>query len=141
MNKDKALEELFLAQKPHFDDNDAFMQQFLKRMDSVEYIKQHQDATLRRYKLAIVTAFAVGIVSGIVTMLFILSKPTDMPLFTFHVQTGSLLWIAENSRLIVATALALLLSLGIISIISNIQDIFNMHNHMKLHSSKPTITL
>ena len=25
MNKDKELEELFLAQQPHFDDNEAFM--------------------------------------------------------------------------------------------------------------------
>ena len=25
MNKDKKLEELFLAQQPHFDDNEAFM--------------------------------------------------------------------------------------------------------------------
>ena len=41
--KDKALEELFLAQKPHFNDNDAFMASLTKRLDAVEYIKQYQE--------------------------------------------------------------------------------------------------
>ena len=62
MNKDKALEELFLAQKPHFDDNDAFMASLTKRLDAVEYIKQYQEATLRRSKMALVVAFVAGII-------------------------------------------------------------------------------
>ena len=48
--KDRALEELFLAQKPHFVDNEAFMASLTKRLDAVEYIKQYQEATIRRYK-------------------------------------------------------------------------------------------
>ena len=32
MTKDKTLEELFLAQKPHFDDNEAFMESLTKRL-------------------------------------------------------------------------------------------------------------
>ena len=46
MTKDKALEELFLAKKPHFDDHDAFMDNLTKRLDAVEYIHQHQEATI-----------------------------------------------------------------------------------------------
>ena len=52
MNKDKELEELFLAQQPHFDDNEDFMASLNKRLDAVEYVKQHQEATIRRYKWA-----------------------------------------------------------------------------------------
>ena len=37
MNKDKALEDLFLAQKPQFDDSEAFMSSLNKRVDAVEY--------------------------------------------------------------------------------------------------------
>ena len=40
MNKDKALEELFLAQKPQFDDNETFMASLNKRLDAVEYNKK-----------------------------------------------------------------------------------------------------
>lgn len=126
MNKNKALEELFLAQKPQFDDNEAFMASLNKRLDAVEYIKQHQEATIRRYKMALVVAFVVGIISGAVTIAFVLSTPAAVPLFTFRVQTGWLSWLAANSRIITATALSLLVTLGLISIIGNIQDIRSM---------------
>ena len=123
MTKDKALEEIFLSQKPHFDDHDAFMANLTKRLDAVEFIRQHQEAAIRRYKMAMVAAFVVGIVSGAITMAFILSTPTDVPLFTFHLQTSFFIWFAENSRPIAATALALVMTLGMMSIISNVQDI------------------
>ena len=126
MTKDKALEELFLSQKPHFDDHDSFMATVTKRLDAVEYIHQHQEATIRRYKMAMIAAFVVGIISGAVTMAFILSTPVDEPLFTFQVQTGFLLWLAEYSRPIAATALALVMSFGMMSIINNVQGIVRM---------------
>ena len=123
MEKDKKLEELFLAQKPTFDDKAQFMAQLTRRLDAVEFVRQHQEATLRRYKLAMVAAFVVGIVSGAVTMAFVLSMPTDVPLFTLSVESSILLWVAENSRIIATTTLALLMSFGIMSIFSNVQDI------------------
>ena len=130
MIKDKALEELFLTQKPHFDDHDAFMANLTKRLDAVEFIRQHQEAAIRRYKMAMVAAFVVGIVSGAITMAFILSTPTDVPLFTFHLQTSFFIWFAENSRPIAATALALVMTLGMMSIISNVQDIVRIQRVM-----------
>ena len=39
MTKDKALEDLFLAAKPKFDDKDRFMKSLTRRLDAVEYIK------------------------------------------------------------------------------------------------------
>ena len=130
MNKDKALEELFLAQKPHFDDSDAFMASLIKRLDAVEYIKQHQEATIRRYKMAMLAALVVGIISGAITMALILSTPFDVPLFSFlgekidnHIVAGLLLWLSENSRLMTAALLSVLISLGMISIVNNVQEI------------------
>jgi hypothetical protein len=131
MTKDKALEELFLAQKPHFSDNADFMASLTKRLDAVEYLKQHQEATIRRYKMLMVAAFVVGIICGAAAIGYVLSMPADVPLFTVHVQTGLLLWLAENSRLIAATVLSLLMTLGIISIISNVQDILRMRVRIK----------
>lgn len=123
MNYDKDLEALFQTQKPQFTDKAQFMAKLTKRLDAVEYIRQYQEATLRRYKMAMVVTFVVGIISGAVTIGFLLSTPVDVPLFTFQVQTGFLLWLMQNSRIIVSTALALLITLGIISIYNNIQDI------------------
>ena len=126
MNKDKELEEIFLAQKPQFDDSEAFMTSLTKRLDAVEFIKRHQEATMRRYKMAMVAAFVVGIISGAVTIAFVLSTPATIPLFSINVQTGLLAWFVENSRSIVTTALSLIMTLGLISIFNNIQDIRSM---------------
>ena len=131
MTKDKDLEELFLQQKPVFDDHDVFMASVIKRLDAVEYIKRHQEATIRRYKMAMVAAFVVGIISGAVTIMYILSSPVEIPLFDFHVKTGFFLWLAQNSRIITATALALLMSLGLVSLINNIQEIRQMRVQLK----------
>lgn len=141
MNKDKALEDLFLAKKPQFDDSEAFMASLNKRLDAVEYIKQHQEATIRHYKMALVVAFVVGVISGAVTIAFLLSTPAAVPLFTFKVQTGWLSWLAANSRVLTATALSLLITFGLISIIGNIQDIRRMRDECKtnqiLFSQRP----
>ena len=131
MTKDKALEELFLAQKPYFSDNADFMSALTKRLDAVEYIKQHQEATIRRYKMVMVAAYVVGIISGAVAIVYVLSMPADMPLFTFKVQTGFLLWLADKSRLIAATGLSLLMTFGVISIINNVHDILRMRVCLK----------
>ena len=132
MTKDKALEDIFLAQKPHFADNADFMSALTKRLDAVEYLKQHQEATIRRYKMLMVAAFVVGIVSGAIAVGYLLSMPADVPLFTFKVQTGFLLWLTENSRWLAATGLSMLLTWGIISIISNVQDILRMRASMAM---------
>ncbi len=126
MNKDKALEELFLAQKPHFDDNDAFMASLTKRLDAVEFVKQHQEATIRRYKMTMVVAFVAGIIGGAVGMTILLSAPANVPLFTFRTQIFLLQWFSENSRMIVAAAFSLLITFGLISIYGNVKDIMDM---------------
>ena len=126
MNKDKALEELFLAQKPHFDDNDAFMASLTKRLDAVEFI-----AALHRYKMAMVVAFVAGIIGGAVGMVFLLSTPAQVPLFTFRTQFILLQWLSENSRIIVAATLSLLMSVGLISIAANVKDIMDMRVRMQ----------
>ena len=123
MNYDKDLEALFQAQKPQFTDSDRFMAKLTKRLDAVEYIRQYQEQAIRRYKMAMVVALVVGVISGAATVGFLLSTPADVPLFTFQIQTGFFLWLTGNSRIIVSTALSLLMTLGIISIINNIQDI------------------
>lgn len=139
MEKDKKLEELFLAQKPHFSDNASFMAALTKRLDAIEYLKQHQEATIRRYKMLMAAAFVVGIISGAAAIGFVLSAPIDEPLFSFETQTGILLWLAKNSRWIAATALSLLMTVGIITIISNVQDFLRMYKTQRSLSLTSTL--
>ena len=128
MNKDKALEELFLANKPQFDDKEAFMASLTKRLDAVEFIKQHQEATIRRYKMAMVVAFIAGLIVGGIAIAYILSTPMDVPVFSFKTQFALLQWLIDNSRLITVTAISLLTTLGIAAFITNIQEIKTMRS-------------
>ncbi len=132
MTKDKSLEELFLTQQPHFDDKTEFMAALSRRLDAVEYVRQHQEATIHRYRMAMLVAFVIGIISGAVTLAFVLSVPADVPLFTFNVQSGFLSWLAENSRIISSTALTLLICLGLMSIASNVHDILRIRKYSSI---------
>ena len=131
MTKDKALEDLFLAKKPHFDDSAEFMDKLTKRLDAVEIVKQYQERTIRRYKMAMVAVFVVGIISGGISTWWLLSTPANEPLFNFDVQTGLLVWLAQNFRLLAATGLTLLMTLGVCSVISNILEIMDMRQSME----------
>lgn len=82
MMKDKALEELFLAQRPKFDDKDEFMARLTQKLDAVEYLRQYEEANLLRYKYAMVAAFVAGIVFGGALFALVLSTPSELPLFT-----------------------------------------------------------
>ena len=132
MEKDKTIEALFLAQKPTFDDSADFMAALNKRLDAVEYVKQHQEATIRRYRMAMVAAFVVGILVGGFAVGYLLLAPINTPLFTFTEQKGFWLWLSENSRLIATTILSLLMTVGIVSIFINIQDIQRMRVKLKV---------
>jgi len=81
--------------------------------------------------MTIVAAFIVGLVSGAITLAFILSMPADVPLFTLKVQSGILFWLTENSRIILVSTIALLMSFGMMSIISNVHDMLSMKNFSK----------
>ena len=123
MTRDKALEKLFLEQQPHFDDQSDFMAALTRRLDAVEYVRQHQEATFRRYRMAMAAAFVAGIISGAVTLAIVLSTPAEVPLFTIRVEQGFMLWLIENSRIISTTLLTLLISLGTMALASNIHDL------------------
>ena len=74
--------------------------------------------------------------SGAITTALVLSTPIDVPLFTLDVKSRLLVWICQHSRLIFATATALLMSVGLISIVSNIQDIMSMRVSMARSTKK-----
>lgn len=130
MMKDKALEELFLAQRPKFDDKDEFMARLTQKLDAVEYLRQYEEANLRRYKYAMIATFVAGFIAGGALFALVLSTPSELPLFTFHASSGILLAIEQYSRTIATIVLSLIMGLGIISIVSNVLDIVQMRVHL-----------
>lgn len=135
MMKDKALEELFLAQRPKFDDKDEFMARLTQKLDAVEYLRQYEEANLRRYQYAMIAAFVAGFIAGGALFAFVLSTPSELPLFTFHASSGILLAIEQYSRTIATIVLSIVMGLGIISIVSNVLDIVQMRVQLRTVSN------
>ena len=131
MTKDKALEELFLAQTPHFGDSAEFMQKLTKRLEAVEFIKQYQERTIRRYRIVIAVAFVVGIISGTISTIWLLSSPIKLPSVNFQTQTTFLLWLIQNSRLLAAAFFPMLMTFAACIITSNVLEIIEMRRKMK----------
>lgn len=123
MIKDKELEELFLANKPKFDDGDAFMASLDKRLDAVEYLKQYEAATMRHYKYGMIAAFVFGIVCGGIILMIMFCTPANVPLYTFKVQSDMLMLIEQNSRFIATVILSALVGGGSICIFNLVNDI------------------
>ncbi len=135
MTKDKEIEELFLAQKPTFDDSAEFMAKLTKRLDAVEIVKQYQERTIRRYRIVIAVAFVVGIVSGTASTIWLLSSPIELPSVNFQTQKIFLLWLVQNSRLLAAAFFPMLMTFAACIITSNVLEIVEMRRKMKENRS------
>ena len=131
MEKDKELEALFLAQTPHFDDGDEFMKKLTKQLNAVEIVKQYQERTQHRYRVMMVVAFVVGIISGTASTIWLLSSPIELPSVNFQTQKTFLLWFVQNSRLLAAAFFPMLMTFAACIIMSNIMDIVDMQRSMK----------
>ncbi len=132
MTKDKALEDLFLAAKPSFDNTDQFMPLLIKRLDAVEYLKQREEAYIRRYRYGMIAAFVLGIVCGGIILALILSAPANSPLITFNVGSGILLAILQQSRIIATVLISGLICFFIISVVHAVNEIIGMKEMMHI---------
>lgn len=132
MIKDKALEDLFLAAKPSFDNTDQFMPSLIKRLDAVEYLKQREEACIRRYRYGMIAAFVLGIVCGSIILALILSTPANSPLITFNVGSRILLAILQQSRIIATVLISGLICFFIISVVHAVNEIIGMKEMMHI---------
>ena len=131
MTKDNEIEELFLAQKPYFDDSAEFMKKLTKRLEAVEIVKQYQERTLHRYKMMMVAAFVVGIISGTISTIWLLSSPIELLSVNIQTQKTFLLWLIQNSRLLLAAVFPMLMMFAACTIASNVLEIVEMRRRMK----------
>lgn len=130
MTKDKALEELFLAQKPSFDDGDAFMAALDKRLDAVEFLMQYQEKKKRQYRYCMVAALLIGLVFGCGMMVFAFALQ-PAPAAMMHVQADVFRLLSDNAHTIAITLLSLFISGSIIVIFNILVDITGMKMVMR----------
>lgn len=136
MKKDKALEELFLAARPTFDDGDAFIARLEKRLDAVEYLKQHEEACIRRYRYAMLAAFVLGLVLGGGAIALMLAMPAEQPLFSFGMENALLAALGQYSRYAALVLVSCLVCLAVVSIVNIVVDLLNLRDHTRAYCVK-----
>ena len=130
MTKDKALEELFLAQKPSFDDGDVFMAALDKRLDAVEFLVQYQVKKKRQYRYCMIAALLIGFVFGCGMMVFAFALQ-PAPAAMIHVQADVFRLLSDNARIIAITILSLLVSGSVVVLFNILVDIMGMKMVMR----------
>ena len=136
MKKDKALEELFLAARPTFDDGDAFIASLEKRLDAVEYLKQHEKVCLRRYRYAMLAAFVLGVILGGGVIAVMLAMPAEQPLFSFGVENALLVALGRYSRYAVLVLVSGLVCFTIVSIVNIVVDLLSLRDQTRVYCVK-----
>lgn len=137
MKKDKALEELFLAARPTFDDGDAFIARLEKRLDAVEYLKQHEKVCLRRYRYAMLAAFVLGVILGGGVIAVMLAMPAEQPLFSFGVENALLVALGRYSRYAVLVLVSGFVCFTIVSIVNIVVDLLSLRDQTRGNYSAP----
>ena len=140
MKKDKALEELFLAARPTFDDGGAFIARLEKRLDAVEYLKQHEEASLRRYRYAMLAAFVLGVILGGGVIAVMLAMPAEQPLFSFGVENALLVALGRYSRYAVLVLVSGLVCFTIVSIVNIVVDLLSLRDQTRGNYSAPILS-
>lgn len=140
MKKDKALEELFLAARPTFDDGDAFFARLEKRLDAVEYLKQHEEACLRRYRYAMLATFVLGVILGGGVIAVMLAMPAEQPLFSFGVENALLVALGRYSRYAVLVLVSGLVCFTIVSIVNIVVDLLSLRDQTRGNYSAPILS-
>ena len=123
-------EELFDSFQPTLTDSNLFNQRLERKLALIDEIRQAQAAQIRRYRMAVVAAFVAGIVLGGGLLTFILATPSDTPLFTFGINFYPLLFLEQNSRLIVALISSLMIAFCIVAIMNSSEMISKQRNFL-----------
>ena len=118
MNDDKRLQVLFDNYRPTLTNSKQFNQRLERKLAMIDEIRQDQAVQIRRYRMAVMAAFVIGVIIGSGLLAFILSSPTDVPLFTFGTNFYPLLFIEQNSRIISALLTSLMIAFSIIAVLN-----------------------
>ena len=118
MNDAIELQELFDNFHPTLADSNLFNHRLERKIAMIDEIRQSQATQIHRYRMAVVAAFVAGIVLGGGLLTFILSTPSNVPLFTFGINFYPLLFIEQNSRLISVLLTSLMIAFSVIAILN-----------------------
>ena len=114
---------LFDAFQPSMRDDAQFVAKLERRLEAVEYVKQMQEAQLRRYKYSVLVAFVCGIVMGVGLIGVVLSLPEDCLKQSWIIPVGQMEYVQEHIRMKLLALLSLGVGYSIISAVTAFNDL------------------
>ena len=140
MTPDKDIQNLFDSVKMPFTDNDALLDTLNHRLDKVEFVKNTQNAQIRRYKISVICSLVAGLIAGSVSTVLI----RILPITIFQKVSAALaalpLLKAGNTQSVFNYGIPLLIGTAVFLIVLNMQEIHEIRSSgMQQHTSiRPT---
>ena len=128
MTPDKDIQNLFDSVNMPFTDNDAFLDTLNHRLDKVEFVKNTQNAQIRRYKISVICSLVAGLIAGSVST--VLSRILPVTIFQKVYATLAALPLLEagNTPSVLKYGIPLLIGTAVFLIVLNMQEIHEIRS-------------
>ena len=123
MTPDKDIQKLIDSVNTPFTDNEAFLDTLNQRLDKVEFVKNTQDAQIRRYKISVIFSLVAGLIAGSVSTVLIRSLPVTIFRKVSAALTALPLLEAGNTPSFFKYGIPLLIGTAVFLIALNMQEI------------------
>jgi hypothetical protein len=118
MKEDTTLEQLFAGFQPPMGDKEAYMKELARKLAAVEYVRQYNEARIRRYKRVVFWAFLLGSIIGALLVILAICIPADVPTVTFNMDMGLLYYLTHHYQLMLLVIVSLLFSSGAVALLN-----------------------
>lgn len=129
MTPDKDIQILFDSANVPFTDKDAFLETLSQRLEKIEFIKENQDARIKRYKASVIYSLIVGLVIGAGSMALLQALPIAMLERISSVLSGITMFEIEYSLASINLGIAMIIGIAVFLIVRNVQDIHGVVGH------------
>ena len=128
MTPDKDIQILFDSVNVPFTDNDEFLETLSQRLEKIEFIKENQDARIKRYKASVIYSLIVGLVVGAGSLILVRTLP-EVALEKFSYVLDQLSILGNNEQLATLNScIALLSGVATFMIMRNLMEIRGILN-------------
>lgn len=133
--EDTYLTELFSNFTPELSDKEMFISTVIDKLETIDKVKEFQESKIKSVKRFVIAAFISGLVLGVAFIIGVMTLYDNMLSYPLGNQILPIFFTTTGSRAINLYIISFLLSIGITTIITQIQDICEwIHFRKKSHN-------
>lgn len=133
--EDTYFSELFSNFTPELSDKDMFISTLTDKLETIDKVKEFQESKIKRVKRFVIAAFVSGLAIGVLFIIGVMALYDNMQSYPLGDQILPIFFAPTDYRAISLYIIAFLLSIGLITIITQIQDICEWYQSRKKFST------